>query len=304
MIGALVSNLPAGSLKGGAVAGGPEPGSEDTTQDREGKAARESLGRSEASALRISAGPLLTSEAVLALQEAEDAEEAGPRPQAATDEDPSSTDDQTSQPEAEGALSAADSAAGGAAQSQDKGEDEDSDGDGLNEEEEKQVEELKKRDQEVRAHEQAHARTGGAYAGAPSYTFQQGPDGKRYAIGGEVQIDTAKERTPEATVRKMQIVIRAATAPAEPSSQDLKVAQQARSQLAEAQAELREQKTTASAGGEDEASANQTGNAAADSSGPSTGSASRPENREAASAYETALQRVSDAQSLFSALVA
>lgn len=119
---------------------------------------------------------------------------------------------------------------------------EDADGDGLTAEEEKQVEELKQRDREVRAHEQAHARAGGAYAGAPSYTFQQGPDGKRYAIGGEVQIETSKERTPEATIRKMQIVIRAATAPADPSSQDMKVAQQARATLQEAQAEARQER--------------------------------------------------------------
>ncbi|NVK34608.1 MAG: hypothetical protein HWE23_09025 [Rhodobacteraceae bacterium] len=116
---------------------------------------------------------------------------------------------------------------------------EEADADGLTEEEEKQVRELAARDREVRAHEQAHARVGGAYAGAPSYTFQQGPDGKRYAIGGEVSIDTSSERTPEATVRKMQVVIRAATAPAEPSPQDMKVAQQARSTLQAAQAEVR-----------------------------------------------------------------
>lgn len=135
-------------------------------------------------------------------------------------------------------------------------EKEDPDGDGLDPAEEKQVDKLKQRDREVRAHEQAHARVGGAYAGAPSYTFQQGPDGKRYAIGGEVQIDTSTERTPEATIRKMQVVIRAATAPAEPSSQDLKVAQQARAQLSEAQAQLRQQKAEELTGGDDSANSN------------------------------------------------
>ncbi|MFD1697034.1 putative metalloprotease CJM1_0395 family protein [Roseibium aestuarii] len=132
------------------------------------------------------------------------------------------------------------------------GEDEgDTSGDGLSQEEEKQVRELAARDREVRAHEQAHARVGGNYAGAPSYTYQQGPDGKRYAIGGEVAIDTSSERTPEATIRKMQIVIRAATAPAEPSSQDLKVAQQARAALSEAQAQAR-QEQAAELSGDDE----------------------------------------------------
>ncbi|MEL7393699.1 MAG: putative metalloprotease CJM1_0395 family protein, partial [Pseudomonadota bacterium] len=46
----------------------------------------------------------------------------------------------------------------------------------LSEEEQAQVDELKARDREVRAHEQAHAAVGGQYAGAPSYTFQTGPD--------------------------------------------------------------------------------------------------------------------------------
>jgi hypothetical protein len=50
--------------------------------------------------------------------------------------------------------------------------------------------ELARRDREVRAHEQAHAAVGGSYAGAPSYTYSRGPDGQRYAVGGEVSIDT------------------------------------------------------------------------------------------------------------------
>lgn len=130
-------------------------------------------------------------------------------------------------------------------------------GDGLTDSEEKQVEKLKQRDQEVRAHEQAHARVGGAYAGGTSYSYQQGPDGKRYAIGGEVSIDTSSERTPEATARKMQVVIRAATAPAEPSSQDLKVAQQARAALAEAQAQIRTEATKKLQGEDDSGAAGQ-----------------------------------------------
>ncbi|WP_208994241.1 putative metalloprotease CJM1_0395 family protein [Pannonibacter phragmitetus] len=142
----------------------------------------------------------------------------------------------------------------------------------LTEEQEKQVKELQVRDREVRAHEQAHARVGGAYAGAPSYTFQQGPDKKRYAIGGEVQIDTSKERTPEATARKMQIVIRAALAPAEPSSQDMRVAQQARASLQEAQAEMRAQAAEELRGG-DEAEGTGGSEAASGSGPPQAGEA-------------------------------
>ncbi len=100
----------------------------------------------------------------------------------------------------------------------------------LSDEEKKIVEELRNRDREVRAHENAHKAAAGAYAtGGPTYTYQTGPDGKRYAIGGEVQIDTSEvPNDPEATIRKAQTIRRAALAPAEPSSQDQRVAAQAR----------------------------------------------------------------------------
>lgn len=116
-------------------------------------------------------------------------------------------------------------------------------GEPLSKEQEAQVRELKKRDAEVKAHEQAHAAVGGAYASAPKYTYTRGPDGKKYAVGGEVQIDTSPERTPDATIRKMDIVIRAALAPAEPSSQDRAVARQAQQQRLEAQQQLAQQHT-------------------------------------------------------------
>ena len=113
----------------------------------------------------------------------------------------------------------------------------------LTEEEEKQVQELKQRDAEVRAHEQAHAAVGGSYASAPSYEFTTGPDNKQYATSGEVQIDSAPvPNNPEATIRKMDIVIRAALAPAEPSPQDIRVATNAQQQRTAAQAELAKQR--------------------------------------------------------------
>lgn len=105
-----------------------------------------------------------------------------------------------------------------------------------------EIAKLVSRDQEVRTHEQAHAAVGGRYAGAPSYTYERGPDGKRYAVGGEVGIDTSPiPSDPEATLRKMEVVIRAALAPAEPSAQDRQVAAQAQAQMAEARAQLAQQ---------------------------------------------------------------
>jgi hypothetical protein len=107
----------------------------------------------------------------------------------------------------------------------------------LSPEEKQQVGELKKRDAEVKAHEQAHMAAGGAVVqGGASYQYEHGPDGKMYAVGGEVKIDVSPERTPEATVRKMQQVQRAALAPAQPSGTDRAVA--ARAAQAEAQARL------------------------------------------------------------------
>ncbi|GHG75457.1 hypothetical protein GCM10010919_29660 [Alishewanella longhuensis] len=105
--------------------------------------------------------------------------------------------------------------------------------------EQQELRELQARDQEVRAHEQAHATVGGRYAGTPSYEYQQGPDGRRYAVGGEVQIDLAPVAgDPQATIQKMQQVKAAAMAPAEPSAADRSIASEATNRLLQAQAEL------------------------------------------------------------------
>ena len=88
-----------------------------------------------------------------------------------------------------------------------------------------QVRQLAGREREVIAHEQAHSAVGGRYAGAPSYSYTRGPDGRSYISGGEVSIDVSPvPNDPEATLRKMEVVQRAALAPAEPSGQDLRVA--------------------------------------------------------------------------------
>lgn len=109
----------------------------------------------------------------------------------------------------------------------------------LTEEEQQEVEELEARDEEVRVHEQAHASVGGQYAGSPSYSYEQGPDGKRYITDGEVQIDVSPiTNDPQATIEKMKQVYRAALAPAEPSAADRSVASEAQQQIAEATAEL------------------------------------------------------------------
>jgi hypothetical protein len=110
----------------------------------------------------------------------------------------------------------------------------------------KELQELKQRDREVRQHEQAHIAAGGAYVrGGASFSYQRGADGRQYAVGGEVQIDTSEiPGDPAATIRKMQVVRSAAMAPAEPSGQDRAVAAEATQAEAQARADLREQQSS------------------------------------------------------------
>lgn len=111
-------------------------------------------------------------------------------------------------------------------------------GEPLTKEEQEQVRELRARDAEVRAHENAHKAAAGELArGGPTYETQRGPDGRDYAVGGSVQIALEEGRTPDETIAKAERARRAALAPAEPSSQDYKVAAEAAAMAAEARAE-------------------------------------------------------------------
>jgi len=98
---------------------------------------------------------------------------------------------------------------------------------------------LKARDTEVRQHEAAHlAAAGGLATSGASFTYERGPNGVDYAIGGEVQIDTAPGSTPEETITRAHIIQAAALAPAEPSGADRAVAAQAQLMEQQARAEL------------------------------------------------------------------
>lgn len=92
----------------------------------------------------------------------------------------------------------------------------------------REIDALQARDREVRAHEQAHLAAAGQYAsGGIQYTFERGPDGRMYAVGGQVSVDTSEiPGDPQATLLKAQTLRRAALAPAEPSGQDRAVAAQ------------------------------------------------------------------------------
>lgn len=102
------------------------------------------------------------------------------------------------------------------------------------------VEELQTRDREVRAHEAAHKAAAGSLArGAASFSYEQGPGGRRYAVGGEVSIDTSPvSGDPQATLQKAQTIRAAALAPAQPSNTDRAVAAKAGQMAASARAEI------------------------------------------------------------------
>ena len=106
-----------------------------------------------------------------------------------------------------------------------------------------QINKLAQTDRQVKAHEAAHASVGGQYAGAPTFGYKTGPDGKRYAVSGEVSIDTSRvPNDPFATIRKMEQVRQAALAPVDPSSQDMKVAALASQIISQARQEINQQR--------------------------------------------------------------
>ncbi len=94
----------------------------------------------------------------------------------------------------------------------------------------KSVHRLRARDRQLRQHEAAHKAGGAGLAvGGTNFTFIVGPDGRRYTTHGEVSIDALPVAgNPEATIRKMEAVVRAALAPGHPSATDRAVANHAR----------------------------------------------------------------------------
>lgn len=101
-----------------------------------------------------------------------------------------------------------------------------------------QINELEKIQREVISHEAAHKAAAGDLGGGVSYSYTEGPDGKSYITGGEVPIKFKQGSTPEETLRNMQQIQRAATAPADPSGQDVQVAAKAAAMAARARNEI------------------------------------------------------------------
>ena len=109
----------------------------------------------------------------------------------------------------------------------------------LSADQQRKVTELSQRDREVRQHEQAHLEVGrDLVRGGPVFQYETGPDKKRYAVAGEVTIDSTPARTPEETIPKAEHIRETALAPAEPSAQDHRVAAKASQMAADARIEL------------------------------------------------------------------
>jgi len=110
--------------------------------------------------------------------------------------------------------------------------------DELSEDEKRLVKDLAARDAEVKTHEAAHQAAGGGMTGAASYTYQQGPDGKMYAIGGEVSVSVPSASSPEEAIKNARQVMTAAMAAGDPSPQDFAVVSSARVMEMKAQQQL------------------------------------------------------------------
>lgn len=163
------------------------------------------------------------------------------------------------------------------------------DGKPISDEQKALIEKLKKRHAEVVRHEQAHVAAAGAlYRSGPHYNYTTGPDGKQYATGGHVNIDTSPGKTPEETIAKAARIRAAAMAPAEPSGQDQAVASGATQMEAKARAELAEKKSSASTGDTVTVSAGAAAPSAQTSTAPAAGSNPTGASVPAAAAAATA----------------
>jgi hypothetical protein len=93
---------------------------------------------------------------------------------------------------------------------------------------------LQQRDQQVRQEEKIHAAIAGDLCGAISYTFQRGPDGRQYAVGGSVGIRAVTRSGDPAEASNIAgRLAAAAVAPTNPSAQDYATARRAYGMLAE-----------------------------------------------------------------------
>ena len=105
-----------------------------------------------------------------------------------------------------------------------------------------EVSSLKARDSKVRQHEQAHlAASAGLNVSKAAFTYQRGPDGVNYAVGGDVRIDTSPGRTAQDSLARADMIVDVALAPADPTPSDRSAAAKAQNMAQQANAELLQQ---------------------------------------------------------------
>lgn len=84
---------------------------------------------------------------------------------------------------------------------------------------------LKRIDGEVRNHEMAHYRAGIPFGAQPEYWIVTGPLGQRYVVTGITRFDMSEiSGDHDKTLRKFEIIRRAALAPRVPSDVDRRIA--------------------------------------------------------------------------------
>lgn len=88
------------------------------------------------------------------------------------------------------------------------------------------VDKFKNLDSQTKAHEQLHASLANT-KGAISYTYQTGPDGKLYATGGNVRLDTSLPKDEKAALAKLNELQKASLAPSGLSGADAQIARAA-----------------------------------------------------------------------------
>lgn len=75
---------------------------------------------------------------------------------------------------------------------------------------ERVLEKFKSMDSNIRMHEQQHAALSGT-SSPIEYSYQLGPDGKMYANGGSVRLDTSLPNNPDAASVKLDSIKKSAT---------------------------------------------------------------------------------------------
>lgn len=75
---------------------------------------------------------------------------------------------------------------------------------------ERVLDKFRNKDSEIRLHEQTHTSLTGTISSI-QYSYQMGPDGKMYAVGGSVRLDTSIPSDTNAAINKLDSIISSAT---------------------------------------------------------------------------------------------